>query len=777
MAAEHTRTVSPPLPPDPSSPPSKVSILQPPLVGQQYPATPATPSTETQTLKRVDSLRSAPPSDFPISQQRQPIKDAVNHAANSVFEHSPVTNQLDPEFIKQLTQQVTASVTEKVLQNLQAAGATPTPQQTHFPPPPPPAQSSQEPRSPARSSIDPFVQQYTPPTPDRTFDIPDDRDVVSSSPEPPQSDTGSSFSQASIGSARSRGSHGETPRPSYPNPTENPRRRSYTSRRRSGTGTSSNHDNEPDVTAREGTRRDSREMAFAYDGTPRTRARPTRVPSDVEETPLEKFWQPLFDNGNPTMRLGQFLRGLALHLIEDYEPKHSIVVTPAKMLRFMNETKIQEEHYPWDIIFGDKMSAPSISEMYQKLKCQHHLVQDQYHRPPTIPGLTPLGFDQFMTCLIQAHPQREYDRVAKAVMDMPISNADNKSERFPKELSKRLFPTEPSIQAQQRLLSSLSHERYVVSLLKGVSPMPPPPPPPAGPPGSIPERERNPYSHSSSAASNAFDDEDLADQPSIQIERERKPYTAREGMGKSYADDDRSPPTAYKAEPPRNGTRTARTNSGAPTASAYNNNGLGDPMNIPMRNPHRMSAGQSNMPTQSGNGAFSKSARRSPPPVNPFNRNEPALVGSMPTSQYTSNPYADRSREQYNESADDESTNRYRSRSRVDRPGAGHQLDDEPRGYPIPNHNVPLGSGYEYGSGPVGGPPIGQQSNAVPVGSYPTRRPTMGAGTEDRRRSMYNAPAGYGGGDGGTDGYGSFANTNGAYQPQPSQSYGASGQH
>jgi hypothetical protein len=124
---------------------------------------------------------------------------------------------------------------------------------------------------------------------------------------------------------------------------------------------------------------------------------------------------------------------------------------------------------------------------------------------------------------------------------------------------------------------------------------------------------------------------------------------------------------------------------------------------------------------------------------------------------------------------------RYRSRSRTDRSSAGNgnQPDDDPRGYPIPGRNVPIANGYEYGSGPGGGPPIGQQAGTVPVGSYPTRRPTTGPGPEDRRRSMYNPPTtGHGGGDGGTDGYGSFANTtNGGYHPPPSQSYGSSSQH
>ena len=77
--------------------------------------------------------------------------------------------------------------------------------------------------------------------------------------------------------------------------------------------------------------------------------------------------------------------------------------------------------------------------MYRDLKCQHHLVQEQNNQRPDIPGLTPVGFGRWMTLLIQAHPEEEYRRLQKAVLDMPISNPDKK-ERFPKDISRRLFP-------------------------------------------------------------------------------------------------------------------------------------------------------------------------------------------------------------------------------------------------------------------------------------------------------------------------------------------------
>ena len=78
--------------------------------------------------------------------------------------------------------------------------------------------------------------------------------------------------------------------------------------------------------------------------------------------------------------------------------------------------------------------------MYRDLSCQHHLVQERYDERPDIPGLTPVGFERWVTLLIQAHPEEEFERLQKAVLEMPISNPDDKKERFPKEISRRLFP-------------------------------------------------------------------------------------------------------------------------------------------------------------------------------------------------------------------------------------------------------------------------------------------------------------------------------------------------
>ena len=220
-------------------------------------------------------------------------------------------------------------------------------------------------------------------------------------------------------------------------------------------------------------------------------------------------------------------------------------------------------------MFGGKMTNSSISHLYRDLNCQHHFVQRQFDEKPNIPALTPLGFQCWMTHLIQAHPEEESMRLTKASMEMPISNADDRRERFPKQLSRRLFPKQPN-RAVRDLFEDSVLADPVIELPRHSSNIrqPPPsnpntdrptasappeakiPPPPQAqvstpPPSQAPhltsnvsnnERERKPYSPSSSET--APDDRNQS-QP---IERERKPYSAVLGYGKSYNSDDAGRP-------------------------------------------------------------------------------------------------------------------------------------------------------------------------------------------------------------------------------------------
>jgi hypothetical protein len=84
------------------------------------------------------------------------------------------------------------------------------------------------------------------------------------------------------------------------------------------------------------------------------RSRPPPAPrllTNEEETVVEKQWGALFERedrgGAPTLRLGQFLRGLAHHLVEDFEPRGSLVIGPKKMRRFYELMKVDKEMFPW----------------------------------------------------------------------------------------------------------------------------------------------------------------------------------------------------------------------------------------------------------------------------------------------------------------------------------------------------------------------------------------------------------------------------------------------
>lgn len=202
------------------------------------------------------------------------------------------------------------------------------------------------------------------------------------------------------------------------------------------------------------------------------------------------------------------------------------------------------------MVFDDRTS--SISRLYREVECQHHLVQDEnrFVDRPDIPGLTPIGFERWATMLIRTHPDAEYERLRKAVLDMPISNPDDKKERFPKEISRRLFPKGQDQQVKSRLESALvqhcgidlpknsnleppssprMNNRQESNINNGSSIPAPPPTMPPPIPNSL-ERERQPYS--GTPIDNPTDLPPLS-QP---IERERKPYSAQPGGGKNYDD-------------------------------------------------------------------------------------------------------------------------------------------------------------------------------------------------------------------------------------------------
>ncbi|KAJ8106028.1 hypothetical protein OPT61_g9812 [Boeremia exigua] len=167
------------------------------------------------------------------------------------------------------------------------------------------------------------------------------------------------------------------------------------------------------------------------------------------------------------------------------------------------------------------------------MRCQHYLIQEHPADSPYIPALTPQGFQEWMTAMIMAYPDVEYERISKAVLDMPISNADNVKERFPKELPRRMFPKNEDMQSQQRCAASLSAEG-AGPLRKAPSFPPPPPKVDASAAGPTLERERSPYGGQPDLTSSDVGSEH--DTGFFPIERQRKPYSATPNGGKVHDD-------------------------------------------------------------------------------------------------------------------------------------------------------------------------------------------------------------------------------------------------
>ena len=207
--------------------------------------------------------------------------------------------------------------------------------------------------------------------------------------------------------------------------------------------------------------------------------------------------------------------------------------------------------------------------MYRELHVQHHLVQDDdvFDVRPDIPSLTAKGFERWQTMMIQAYPDEEFERLQKAVVNMPISNPDDRKERFPKDIPRRLFPKQGRLEIRDELVDAMEiHAQIRLQQPDdNATPKEEYPPPLQRQPrrhrpsdaasrasfteGSVVSEE----SHSKGNVErdrrsqiripdSAIDDH-LTPTISTPIERERKPYTAAPGGGKIYDEANGAPLT------------------------------------------------------------------------------------------------------------------------------------------------------------------------------------------------------------------------------------------
>ena len=237
--------------------------------------------------------------------------------------------------------------------------------------------------------------------------------------------------------------------------------------------------------------------------------------------------------------------------------------------------------------------------MYRQLRIQHHLIQEDDHwdERPDVPGLTPCGFERWATLMILAHPEEEFERAKAAVLNMPINNPDDKKERFPKDIPRRLFPKRENLDVRELVIVAMeTHAKITVERPAQETPTPKAeqapqqrprkgsethshqsftdasvssePAPPMSQSGNL-ERERKPYSKVPNET--AIDDTNPTPTPSTArpIERERKPYSVAPGGSRVYDEADCRPavPNGVQHQAPTNAPPLSGPPPGGPPPS------------------------------------------------------------------------------------------------------------------------------------------------------------------------------------------------------------------
>lgn len=181
----------------------------------------------------------------------QPAQQPLKTAIGNAFEKSDAARVVDPDLMAQITEQVKKAVLEEIKASVTASVTQSQPV---------PVPQEYAPLSPASTSASvPPRDVYTPPSPKRA----DFSSQPSTSPDP--------FTRDPL---LDGSSDTPTPRHGRSAPVDNPIER------------------------------------------PSVRPAPAARMATDDYTPIEKMWQRLFEpDGQPLPRLGQFLRGLALHLV------------------------------------------------------------------------------------------------------------------------------------------------------------------------------------------------------------------------------------------------------------------------------------------------------------------------------------------------------------------------------------------------------------------------------------------------------------------------------
>lgn len=84
------------------------------------------------------------------------------------------------------------------------------------------------------------------------------------------------------------------------------------------------------------------------------------------------------------------------------------------------------------------MRSPKIlSELFCALNVEHHLVPTKPNQPPTLPGLTPRGFEVWMFTQLMTAPHREWHRISRVLDQWTIFDQGTE---MPKMIPRECFP-------------------------------------------------------------------------------------------------------------------------------------------------------------------------------------------------------------------------------------------------------------------------------------------------------------------------------------------------
>ncbi|KAH0490007.1 hypothetical protein TgHK011_001493 [Trichoderma gracile] len=175
-------------------------------------------------------------------------------------------------------------------------------------------------------------------------------------------------------------------------------------------------------------------------------------------------WPALFnERDEPTPALGRFLRGLANHIIAEYAPIDSLVITPDKLFKFYTRYRLDNEFFPFQRVFDTRYhkSLRGISFLFTDLRCEHHLVQHSIASKPCIPALTPTGFEDWMTLMIRAR-QNNLLLLLLLVFFAIIPPGRTKTAQ---ELPRELFPERGHARAFDLLASSFAEWKSITSVV------------------------------------------------------------------------------------------------------------------------------------------------------------------------------------------------------------------------------------------------------------------------------------------------------------------------